>query len=164
METRSRLQAFKASFHSETHLHQSQITKIVLISYKYQKSVKKSKEFENNDKDQKLRNGSCILLHLKVPKHPARGDTPQYHSESTLLVSATEKQQKSLKEINKSLKELLRYKNNSSNIGKCDIHSTILQCPEPQSSRVAHLNTIQTATIWFLELGNIKTLKEINKM
>ena len=42
--------AFKCSTHSQTHQHQSQITKNVLKSWKYLKSIKKSKEFENNEK------------------------------------------------------------------------------------------------------------------
>ena len=40
----------KVSTHSETHQHQSQITKTVLTSKKYWKFPKKSKEFEKNDK------------------------------------------------------------------------------------------------------------------
>ena len=48
--------------------------------------------------------GTYILLYLQVPKHPARGDTPQYYSGSIQLASATEKNQKSFKEINRMRK------------------------------------------------------------
>ena len=29
-----------------------------------------------------LRNGTCTLLYLKVPKHSIQGEAPQYQSES----------------------------------------------------------------------------------
>ena len=29
-----------------------------------------------------LRNGTCTLLYLKVPKHPIQSETPQYQPES----------------------------------------------------------------------------------
>lgn len=38
-----------------------------------------------------LGNVTFILLYSKVPNHPVRSDTPQYHSNSHNLVSATEK-------------------------------------------------------------------------
>ena len=67
-------------------------------------------------------NKSCILLYLKVPKHPAQGGTPQYHSQRTHLVPATGKHLKSFTEINK---------NNLTNIGKWNFHSTIFQDSPP---------------------------------
>ena len=38
-----------------------------------------------------MRNAKCILLYIKMPKHPTWSDTAQYHTEAIKSVSVTEK-------------------------------------------------------------------------
>ena len=73
-----------------------------------------------------LGNGTLILLYFKVPNFPACSDTPQYHSNSPNLVCGTGK--------------LIKFQNNSSNIGKWDIHSTIFQDPNLPPPSSTHKN------------------------
>ena len=60
------------------------------------------------------------------------------------------------------MEKLLKYKNNPSNTGQWDFHSTIFHIPKFQApsplSGDTHLDIIQKATIWSLELGNMKSL------
>ena len=53
------------------------------------------------------------------------------------------------------MKKLQKYKNNPSNIGKWDVHSTIFQGLNSHPG-ATHLHNIQTVTVWSLELANIK--------
>ena len=52
------------------------------------------------------------ILYLQVPKHPARGETPQHQLETSKIG----KHEKALKEIKRIRKTELKYKNNSFNI------------------------------------------------
>ena len=78
-----------------------------------------------------LGNRTFILLYYKVPNAPVWNDTPPYYSNS-----------------HKNVKILMKW----------DFHSTILQGTKPLPLGATHLDTIQAATIWSLELGNIKGL------
>ena len=96
-----------------------------------------------------MRKRTCILPYLKVPKHPVRG-TAELELELGNIKGLWKKLIKSGKITKK-----LEY---PSNIEKWDFHSTIFQGPKPPLPGVTHLDTIQTATIWSLELGNTKGL------
>ena len=84
----------------------------------------------------------------------ARGETPQYQSGTTKLISATGKQEKSL-----NLKKLQKYKNNPCNIGKWDCHSTMFQGLEIPCAEYHISIYVKKATIWSLELG-----KEVHRI
>ena len=87
-----------------------------------------------------MKNLPSILGYVKVSKHSICDQTPQYNSETTRMVSATENMKIFVKTQDK-LKTLLQYKNNL-----C-ILATMKQ-----------FSINQTATILFLEPENIKIL------
>ena len=53
---------------------------------------------------QRLRNRTCILLNLKVPKYSTRSETHQYKTEAIKSVAATKECEKSLTKTKKTLK------------------------------------------------------------
>ena len=53
---------------------------------------------------QRLRNGTCILLKLKVPKHSTRSETRHYKTEAIKSVAATKEYETSLTKTKKTLK------------------------------------------------------------
>ena len=116
--------------------------------------LKKLLKYQNNPAT--TRNGTFILLYSKVPKHPTHLNTIQ-----TDTVWSQE-----LRNIKELLKKLIESEKNDQNI------STILQywkmrlsfyyIPESEiyPPGVTHLNTIQTATVWSVKLGNIIALSK----
>ena len=51
-----------------------------------------------------MRNGTCILLNIKVPEYSNGIETRQYRTEAIKLVPATDKYEKSLTTIKEILK------------------------------------------------------------
>ena len=72
---------------SNTAQYHKEAIKSVPVTEKHEKPlIKILKTWKNNWNKRIipaiLRNGTCTLLYLKVPKRPIQGETPQYQSES----------------------------------------------------------------------------------